>query len=141
MDREDIHTRVVETAERFGPGNPQQFKLLCSQFAAAGPDEVLAGLLLVVARSDPLASNYDRQELAGRILAKVHPKAAVDLARCLREVLPSYNASIEQIPRYLESRCGKEAVLRELRVVEAEHPQTRMAASSRTMRWWLGDVT
>jgi hypothetical protein len=141
MDREDVYRRVIETAERFGPGNPQQLKLLCSQFASARPDELLAGLLLVVSRDDPSAPAYQRQELAGRILATLRPRASVDLARCLREVLPAYNPSIEQIPQYLEARCGKQAVLDELRLIESEQPETRTAASSRTMRWWLGDAT
>ncbi|MFG6459895.1 hypothetical protein [Roseateles sp. BYS96W] len=141
MDREDVYRRVTETAERFGAGNPQQIKLLCSQLSAAPPDELLSGLLLVVSRCDPAAPNYQPQELAGRILAALRPKAKVDLARCLREILPTYNASIEQIPQYFESRCGKLLVLNELHLIESENPQTRAAASSRTMRWWLGDST
>jgi hypothetical protein len=141
MDREDVYRRVTETAERFGAGNPQQLKLLCSQFSAAPPDELLAGLLLVVSRCDPAAPSYQLQELAGRILAALRPEAKVDLARCLREILPSYNASIEQIPKYLEDRCGKQLVLKELRLIESESLQNRAAASSRTMRWWLGDST
>ena len=134
-----MYRRVVETAERFGSGNPQQLKLLCSQFAVAQGEEVVAGLFLVFSRSDPTSSTFQRQELAGRILAQLNPRVAVDLCRRLREVLPGYNPSIEQMPQYLEARCGRPAVLEELRRIEAEQPGTRTAASARTMRWWLKD--
>jgi len=139
MNSEDVYRRVVETAERFGSGNPQQLKLLFSQFAVAQAEEVVAGLFLVFSRSDPTSSTFQRQELAGRILGQLNPKVTVDLRQRLREVLPAYNASIEQVPQYLESRCGRPAVLEELRRIEAEQPGTRTAASARTMRWWLKD--
>ena len=140
MNSEDVYRRVVETAERFGSGNPQQFKLLCSEFAAAQAEVVVAGLFLVFARSDPTSSTFQRQEFAGRILGKLSPRVEVELGQCLREVLPAYNPSIEQVPQYLEARCGKPAVLEELRRIEAEQPNTRAAASARTMRWWLKDA-
>ena len=130
---------MVETADRFGSGNPQQLKLLSSQFAVAQAEEVVAGLFLVFSRSDPTSPTFQRQELAGRILGKLNPKVAVDLRQRLREVLPAYNPSIEQVPQYLESRCGRPAVLEELRRIEAEQPGSRTAASARTMRWWLKD--
>lgn len=139
MNSEDVYRRVVETAERFGSGNPQQLKLLCSQFAAAQAEEVAAGLFLVFSRSDPTSSTFQHQECAGRILAQLNPRVAVDLGQRLREVLPAYNPSIEQVPQYLEARCGRPAVLEELRRIEAEQPDTRTAASARTMRWWLKD--
>lgn len=139
MNSEDVYRRVVETAERFGSGNPQQLKLLCSQLAAAQAEEVVAGLFLVFSRSDPTSSTFQHQELAGRILAQLNPRVVVHLGQCLREVLPAYNPSIEQVPQYLEARCGRPAVLEELRHIEAEQPDTRTAASARTMRWWLKD--
>lgn len=139
MISEDVYRRVVETAERFGSGNPQQLKLLCSQFAAAHAEEVVAGLFLVFSRSDPTSSTFQHQELAGRILAQLNPRVAVHLGQCLREVLPAYNPSIEQVPQYLEAHCGRPAVLEELRHIEAEQPDTRTAASARTMQWGLKD--
>jgi len=138
MDREDIYRRLVETAERYGAGNPQQLKLLRSELEKSHPDEVLAGVLLVFSRSVPTEGNYQKQELAGRMLERLKPSASFDLAQALRDVLPAYNPSIEQVPEYLAGRCGKEAVIAELLRFESEQRDSRASASAKTMRWWLG---
>jgi hypothetical protein len=139
MDREDIYRRVLEIAERFGPDRPQEVKLLSSQLTKCLPVEVLAGLLLVFTRSEPLESNYRKQELAGRMLERLNPKAPIDLRSTLHEVLPAYNASIEQVPQYLAGRCGKDPVIQQLRLFEAGEHDPRAKAAAKTMRWWLGD--
>jgi len=63
MDREDIYRRLIETAERFGAGNPQQLKLLRSEFEKSRPAELLAGILLVFSRSELPEGNYQKQSL------------------------------------------------------------------------------
>ncbi len=139
MDREDICRRVTEIAEQFGCGNPQENKKLSKQLAKNQSAEVLAGLLLVFSRSIPTASNYQKQELAGRMLGKVKPKPTVDLAGALRAVLPAYDPSIEQVPQYFSTCYGKEAVIQELVRFETEEHDPRSKAGAKTMRWWLGD--
>jgi hypothetical protein len=139
MDREDIYRRVLEIAERFGPDRPQEVRLLSSQLTKCQPVEVLAGLLLVFTRSEPAESNYRKQELAGRMLEKLNPKAQIDLRSTLREVLPAYNVSIEQVPQYLAGRCGEDLVIQQLQLFEAEAHDPRATAAAKTMRWWLGD--
>ena len=138
MDREDIYRRLVEIAERYGAGNPQQLKLLRSEFEKSRPDEVLAGILLVFSRSEPTEGNYQKQELAGRMLERLNPAAPLDLAQALRDVLPAYNPSIEQVPQYLAGRCGKEAVIQELLRFESHEQGSRASGCAKTMRWWLG---
>lgn len=140
MDRDAICRRVVETAERFGAGNPQETKLLMAELGKCEAREVLAGLLLVFSSSDPATdATYVKQELAGRLLAKLAPRGPIDLAQVLRAVLPGYNLSIEQVPQYLAMRCGKDAVVRELRHIETNEATSRVGVAARTMRWWLGD--
>jgi hypothetical protein len=141
MDREDICRRVVEIAERFGPDRPQEVKLLSSQLTKCHPAEVLAGLMLVFTRSEPRSANYRKQELAGRMLEKLNPKASIDLPSTLRQVLPAYNVSIEQVPQYFAGRFGKDSVIQELRLFEAGDNDPRSKAAAKTMRWWLGDQT
>jgi hypothetical protein len=141
MDREDICRRVTEIADRFGPDRPQEVKLLSSQLSKCQAVEVLAGLMLVFSRSEPGAANYRKQELAGRMLENLNPKAVIDLPSTLRRVLPAYDVSIEQVPKYLAGRCGRDSVLLELRLFEAEDNDARSKAAARTMRWWLRDQT
>jgi hypothetical protein len=64
MDREQIYQRIIESADRFGPNNPQQFQLFGSMLAKCNPEEVFWGLTLVFQRSIA----YNHQELAGRLL-------------------------------------------------------------------------
>lgn len=137
MNREQIFREVAESAERFGCGNPQQFKLLVSKLSQSSPEEVVHGLLLVFARSEPGSANFQRQELAGRLLARVKPKFNIELGPTLRAVLPAYNPSIEQLPMFLAEAFGTSAVTEELLQVEAEGLSSRTHAAARTMRWWL----
>ncbi|MFG6442806.1 hypothetical protein [Roseateles sp. LKC17W] len=137
MNRELIHDQIVAVAERFGSGNTQEFKLLAKQLAACDSVEVVDGLLLVFSRSNAGESNYQKQQLAGRLLAKLKPKAPVDLQAALEAVLPAYNPSIEELPFFLADRCGGEAVLQALRRLETGGEDPRHQAAAKTMRWWL----
>ncbi|MFG6460964.1 hypothetical protein ACG04Q_05220 [Roseateles sp. DXS20W] len=137
MNSELIHDRVVAVAERFGSGNTQEFKLLAKQLAACNAAEVADGLLLVFSRSAVGESNYQKQQLAGRLLAKLKPKASVDLQAALEAVLPAYNLSIEELPFFLADRCGEEAVIQALRRLETGAEDSRHQAAAKTMRWWL----
>jgi hypothetical protein len=139
MNRELIHDRIVAVAERFGSGNTQECKLLAKQLAACDSAEVVDGILLVFSRSNAGESNYQKQQLAGRMLAKLKPKAPVDLKSTLEAVLPAYNPSIEELPLFLAERCGEGAVLQALRRLEAGGEDPRRQAAAKTMRWWLKD--
>ena len=114
-------------------------KLLVSQLSRCTGNEVLNGLLLVFSRSQLTESNYRKQELAGRLLAKLKPRVPIDLGSFLRSVLPAYDPSIEQLPQYLAEMCGRDEVIAELRQIELEVNDPRFHACARTMRWWLGD--
>jgi len=134
MNREDVYNRVLEISEHFGPDRSQELRLLSSQLT-----KLNAGLLLVFSRSEPANANYRKQELAGRMLEKLNPKATIELSSVLRQVLPAYNVSIEQVPQYLAGRCGRDSVLRVLKLFEIEDLDSRSKAAAKTMRWWLGD--
>jgi hypothetical protein len=138
MNREEIYCRVVSIAERFGPDNTQEFKLLSSQLIKCESTEVLAGLLLVFSRSDPLESNDQKQELAGRLLETINPSSPLDLDEALPPLLHAYELSIEQLPRYLADWFGKETVVQALRRFESKASDPRSNAAAKTMRWWLG---
>jgi hypothetical protein len=139
MNAESTYTRVLSVAEKFGRVDHQAFRQLAADLAAAPPQEVLAGLLLVFARSHAQQSNYVKQELAGRLLAKLKLNAELDLVATLRSVLPGYNASIEQLPQYLAARKGRELVIDALKALQTELGESRASASAKTMRWWLKD--
>lgn len=116
----------------------QELKLLSLQLTKCEAAEVLAGLLLIFSRSNPLESNYQKQELAGRMLETINPNSSLDVDEALPPLLQAYDLSIEQLPRYLADWHGKEAVVQALRRFEAKAADPRSNAAARTMRWWLG---
>ncbi len=137
MDSEQIYQRIIESAERFGPGNPQEFKLFGSLLSKCNPKDVFAGIILVFSRSEVEANNFPKQELAGRLLDKMKPATKFDIEATIRSILPAYNPSIEQLPYHFARIHGKEAVLGQLLALEKEDLDERSRGSSETMRWWL----
>mgnify|MGYP000341272130 CR=1 FL=1 len=138
MDSEQIYLRVIESAEQFGPGNPQEFKLLGSQLAKCKPKDIFSALMLVFSRSEVGANNFPKQELAGRLLDKMKLKTKFDLEATIRSVIPAYDPSVEQLPYHFASIHGKDAVVNQLLQIEIEETDERVLACLKTMKWWLG---
>lgn len=140
MKREDIFRAVLDSADRFGADNPQQFALWQSRLARCESAEVFEGLFRVFVECVPGAAQFPRQKLAGRLLAAMAPFSEFDLARCVQAALPNYNLSVEQLPQFFAQAHGRQAVIDVLIATEAagdlEEPEE---TSARTMRWWLGD--
>lgn len=137
MDREQIFQRVVESAERFGPRNPQEFRLLESQLSKCSAEEIFYGLLFVFSRSEVGVPNFSRQELAGRLLEKLNPNYKFELSTALRSVIEAFNPSVEQLPMHFARVYGKEKLLNELSYIEREPTTERAQVGIETIRWWL----
>lgn len=79
--------------------------------------------------------HYLRQEYAGRILTLLNPPCAAPLEEVLRVVLPGWNLSVEQLPRYLARTFGRDAVLHALGALDARGEPGR--SKTETIRYWL----
>jgi len=137
MNREEIYQKIVESADRFGAGNPQQFKLFGSQLAKCSHEEIFWALIAVFTSAHPAEKLFQRQELAGRLLAKMKPSYRFALESTIRNTLPNYNLSIEQLPKHFVAIYGLPTVIAALQKIETESLPDRDLASLRTMRWWL----
>jgi hypothetical protein len=141
MNRREIFEKVVDSADRFGPRNPQQSRFFGSLLNKCSHEEIFYGLLAVFIECPIDEKHFQRQELAGRLLGKFRPNYKFDLESTLRAVLPNYNASIEQLPRHFAHVHGTFAVILALEKVAREDLTERERICVRTMRWWLtGDA-
>ncbi|WP_227816876.1 hypothetical protein [Nitrogeniibacter aestuarii] len=131
---EEICNSIVESAERYGPNNPQRLKQLSFVLAKCNPEEVFKGLYSVFLLSEP--NNYDSQQLAGVLLFKISPSAEFELEEVLRMSLNTYNLSVEEWPWYLARRFGQERVLNVLeRVLQTEKGSTARRSAETMARW------
>lgn len=137
MNSDAIAKLVTESAERFGDHNPQQFQQLCLRLRKAEPGEVLRGLLAVFAQGKPPPKGSAAQELAGRLLVEVAPRATLELKPVLRQVLPQYELSVEQLPLYLAILCGQDAVVQALSELSHEPHPKAIHRALETMMFWL----
>jgi len=136
MDRNEIRERVLASADRFGAGNQQQFRLLGSLLSKCQPAETSAALLSVFTDLPRDDKHFQRQELAGRLLEKMKPLTSFDLEATARAALPNYNPSIEQLPYHFVRVHGLQAVLDTLEKI-ALTAEARELSCIKTMQWWL----
>jgi len=139
MNRDDITILVTTSASRFGDRNPQQFEQIASRIGKAEEAEVMQGLLTVFTHGEPAPLGSAAQEVAGRLLTELKPKAPLELKSLLRAALPRYELSVEQFPQYLASLCGSTAMHAAFQEIEYEPLSEVERRALQTMKFWLRD--
>ncbi len=87
--------------------------------------------------SEPV-QHYHNQEVCGRYLCALRPPCHLPLKVALRDSLPRWNLSVEQLPWYLWQVFGREAVLQALQEIEAEDSLSEAHRTGiTTCRYWL----
>ena len=113
-DRERIRTKIGAVADGVGRVDPQQLKQLLATLEGANSEEVFEGLFAALT-SD---GRFVVQELAGRLLFELAPPCPRrDLDSIVRALLPAWELSVEQVPRYFEREFGTELLHRAIRRV------------------------
>ena len=131
-DAHDIEIRIRRAAERWPSVNPQEFENLARMIGQLPPEERLAPLLGVFVNPPPDA--YPSQEYAGQLLMQLKPQCPHPVDATLRQVLPRWNRSVEQLPLYLREVFGLDAVLGSLdRLADEGVDPHRLD----TLRHWL----
>ena len=79
--------------------------------------------------------HYLKQEYAGRILIQLNPPCGESLDDLLPRLLPGWNRSVEQLPRYLARAFGRDHVLAALDAIDSN----LVPGDSKTnmVRYWL----
>jgi hypothetical protein len=140
MHREQIRAAVVNSAHRYGDRNPQQFEQLERLVKRSDLAEAVHGLLSVFMVQSEARLRSAQQELAGKLLDVLPALAPADvpLNATLAAVLPNYDLSVEQLPRYLARVHGDRAVIERLAEVRRESLPPDHESAAKTMTWWLG---
>lgn len=137
MDREEITQKIIEVSKRYGHNNPQQFKQLSFVFRKKYErEEVFYGIYNVFLKDEDF--KYCQQELAGKLLVNVRPKVFLDLPKIIKDVLNTWDVSIEELPLYLKDLCGIDRVSTAIDIVSELDLNATEAKSLDTMKWWLG---
>jgi hypothetical protein len=137
MNRAAVAQLVLESAARFGDGNPQQFRFLVSRFSKDDPLEVLSGLIQVFTVGPAAPEGSDAQELAGALLTHLKPRGEIQLESVIRAALPRYELSVEQFPQFLAATAGTDKVLQVLNGLDSADLSTQEARARDTMLYWL----
>lgn len=129
----EITERIKAAAARYGSGNPQQIQQFLWALERADPDETCRGLLGVFQEND-----FECQQFAGLLLARLQPPCKDDLQRIVYSVLATWNLSVEELPFYLARAFGRPALLDALHDMERETRSETEQRAIATFRFWLG---
>jgi len=84
------------------------------------------------------AHGFQEQQRAGRYLIQLRPSCRLPLALAIRQSLPHWNLSIEELPFYFSKVFGRDAVSNTLAELEAEGGFTDLELRAiLTYRYWL----
>lgn len=82
--------------------------------------------------------SYNNQEMAGRLLLEVLPECHQPLDQILNSIAATWNASVEQLPLYLATTFGRDAVIARANLLsQALSNEDRKAKALDTIVWWL----
>ncbi len=129
----EIAARITAAADNYSPSNPQQLKQLHTALCRAEPREVYFGIMAVF-----LTPRFGPQEVAGRLLIGIKPRPREPLEEIIRDVLGTWDLSVEQLPWYLAEKFGGSEVLNTLAALEGEGTRTEQElVAIGTFRFWL----
>jgi hypothetical protein len=124
---------TVDTTQRF---DGQRLEQWLSVLRRRTGDEVFAALIGVFGSVDRPQSRYLDQEYAGKLLLALKPPCSSDVAATIKQILPTWDYSIEQLPWYFEAVVGREVVLRALDTLRQCSSEEEQRAIE-TFRYWL----
>lgn len=125
-------SRLLRAPERWPTAvNPQELEVLARKLGRFAPEERFD----LLAEAFTGAESYLLQQYAGLILDRTNPPCQHPLGEVLRRVLPQWNRSVEQLPRYLAAAFGRDGLLAGLAEVERSGAVDR--AKTNAVRYWL----
>lgn len=129
----EITNRIVDAADNYSPSNPQQLKLLHTALCHAVPKEVYFGIMATFR-----VPRFGPQEVAGRLLIGIKPRPRQSLETIVRDLLPTWDLSVEELPWYLAEKFGANELRATLDALEVEDSRTEQElVAIRTFRFWL----
>jgi len=137
MNKTDVTRLIINSASRFGSRNPQQICQLRDRLSKVDGSFVALGLLDVFLDSDLPPKESAAQELAGELLETAILLAPESLENYIRAVLPRYELSVQQLPKYLARTVGLRTLIETLDCIENEVLPENWLRACKTLKFWL----
>lgn len=135
-DRQKIVDIVRDTADRFGPSNPQEIKKLISYCQKAPECNVFFALFSFFYDPSLQENKFQRQQVAGRLLFELAPASALELEGSIYAAAKTWDYSIEELPWYWCKEFGASAVVEFLNDLLPEIEDKETIKSIQTMLFW-----
>lgn len=135
MIQHDVRSRIIYSADKFGYRNQQQLRQLISMLNKYDSQFVFEGLISFFKETHDMSSV--RQELAGRLLYSINPKADFDLYNEIKGCLSYFDLSVEHLPFYFVEQCGFKNVQLVLESFSLDLFSDRENKSLSTMKFWI----
>lgn len=138
LDRATIGSIVCGSAERYGGDSARELEDLATVLRTAQPLELFWGLYQSFTAQPPGESRrYPQQALAGSLLLRLRPPCPLAADEAVRNILGSWEVSVEEFPWYLALACGEDAIWNAIVQLEAEPLDDRRRLALHTFRFWL----
>lgn len=100
--------------------------------------ERMTTLIRIFADSSRPAEAFGDQEYAGRLMTELRPKIQDQLSDIIRDILPTWNVSVEQLPNYLADVFGRDCVTECASSMISDFPaDSRERRALETICWWI----
>lgn len=132
-----VVSKLYETVDATQRFDAQRFEQWLSVLRRRAGGEVFDALIGVFGSVDRPHSRYIDQEYAGALLLALRPPCPSDVVATIRQILPTWDYSVEQLPRYFEAAVGREVVLRALETLRSQCRSEEEQRAIETFRYWL----
>jgi hypothetical protein len=102
------------------------------------PSERMAVLIRIFSDFSRPAEAFGDQEYAGRLLVDLRPAVTQDATTIIREIISTWNVSVEQLPIYLADVFGRAEIMKAASALRADFPSdSREHRALETLLWWI----
>lgn len=134
-DKNTIFEKVITSADKYGYSNLQQWKQLLFSIQKCEDQDIFEGLARCFTTTNE--NNSIRQELAGRLLYELKPKAIFELENILAASLDYFDLSVEHYLFYFVEYLGMEKVTKSIAAIDRKILTESKLRSLQTMEYWL----
>ncbi|MCP4146133.1 MAG: hypothetical protein GY757_00145 [bacterium] len=100
-------------------------------------NQTMVGDALIEFLGDKKGSGFAAQDLAGKLLFELKPDTSRSLDEIIRNTLPNWDKSVEELPWYLALKFGESEFRKTLANIRAGADEGIMDLA-KTFEWWLG---
>lgn len=136
-DRQAIAKEIFSIADTVGSRDAKQLKQLRKKLGALNQRELFEGLFLVFLDQSDSTKQFERQQLAGRLLYMLRPPCPYDPKDAIRMTIDNFNVSVEELPWYLAVIFGKDKVTDAIGDLKALPLEENERTGLKSFEYWI----